>query len=97
LSEDFVFLLYLRTDPLLVMSDSESGLLYSLAACLTFFYGILFAGYLIDIGGVKLSLSLGSFFLFLARLTVGIAPSKVYVYISFATLIPLGMSLCNYL
>jgi predicted MFS family arabinose efflux permease len=68
-------------------------MLYSITAGLTFLYGLLISGYLIDRGGVKLSLVLGSLFLTSARFLVTFGQAKWLIYLTFMTLIPLGMSL----
>jgi predicted MFS family arabinose efflux permease len=68
-------------------------MLYSITAGLTFLYGLLISGYLIDRGGVKLSLVLGSLFLTSARFLVTFGQVKWLIYLTFMTLIPLGMSL----
>ena len=71
IAEDLVFLLYLKEE--IGLTQTESGLIYSLTACLTFVYGLLFSGYLIDKAGVRISLIIGSLCLTLARLCVSCA------------------------
>lgn len=77
ISEDFVFLLYLREEPSFGgLTEFQAGVLYSLTAALTFIYGMLFSGYLIDTAGVRCSLIAGGFLLTLARLAVAVATSQ---------------------
>ncbi len=71
-------------------------MVYSITAGLTFIYGLVISGYLIDKGGVKLSLVIGSFFLACARFLMTFATEKWVVFLTFTTLIPLGMSLCKF-
>jgi predicted MFS family arabinose efflux permease len=78
------------------MNEMECGTLYSIAAGLTFFYGLLFSGYLIDNAGVKSCLLLGSFLLSIARILMVIVKTKQDLYLIMCTLVPMGMSLCNY-
>jgi len=68
-------------------------LLYSIAAGLTFLYGFIISGYLIDRGGVKLSMVLGSLMLTGARFLLAFGKEKWIIYVVFTTLTPLGMSL----
>ena len=77
------------------MEDGETGTLYSLTAGLSFVYGLFFSGYLIDNSGVKPCLLLGSFLLAVSRLLIVIITEKLYLYIIFCSLVPLGMSLCK--
>ena len=79
------------------MDEYESGRLYSMAAGLTFLYGLFISGYLINCAGVKTSLLFGSLLLTTSRLLFTLADDKIYVYILFSTTIPLGMSLCKYI
>jgi predicted MFS family arabinose efflux permease len=77
------------------LTDLECGTLYSLAAGLTFFYGLFFSGYLIDNAGVKPCMLLGSLFLSVARFLACIIETKRDLYLIFTTIIPLGLSLCK--
>ena len=65
ISEDLVFMMLLKEE--ILLTQQEAGTVYSITAGLTFLYGLVISGYLIDKGGVKFSLVLGSFFLTCAR------------------------------
>lgn len=77
------------------MDEYECGMLYSLTAGLTFFYGLLFSGYLIDSAGVKPCLLLGSLLLGVTRCLIVVINTKFDLYLIFTTIMPLGLSLCK--
>src|SRR5690606_22860069 len=92
-SEDFTFMLFFSEE--FGMTDIECGLVYSLGAVLTFFYGLFFSGYLIDNAGVKPSLLLGSLLLTISRLSLCFITTKQDLFIIFTTIVPIGLSLCK--
>jgi dipeptide/tripeptide permease len=94
ITEDFIFFLFFQNE--FGMDQFECGIVYSLAAIMTFIYGLLFGGYIIDCGmGVKPCMLLGSLLLAIARFLPVILTSKNEVYIVMATIVPFGMSLCK--
>lgn len=86
-------MLYLRKD--MQMSEKESGVMYSVTAILTFTYGLLIGGYMIDKWGVKMTMVTGSICLAIARLGISLANRKWMTQVLFTTLFPLGLSLCK--
>jgi hypothetical protein len=65
-------------------------------AAMTFIYGLLISGYMMDCQGVKISLLLGALCFTFARILVVFTKDPVHIYLIFTTLIPLAMSLCKF-
>ena len=92
ISEDFIFMIFFTDE--FQLTDVECGTLYSMAAGLTFVYGLIFSGYMIDNAGVKNCMLLGSLLLSVARLLISTIDTKEDLYLVFSTVAPLGLSLC---
>lgn len=90
-TEDFTFMIYFHED--YNLSSYDCGILYTLVAALTFVYGLLISGWIMDNAGCKLSCILGSFFLLLSRLFIPLTSLKSHIFILGTTLYPLGLSL----
>lgn len=92
-SEDFIFILFFNKE--FQMDEVECGTVYSIAAGLTFLYGLFISGYLIDNCGVKPCLLLGSFLAAVSRFLIMIVSEKRHLKIIMFTTIPLALSLCK--
>lgn len=77
------------------LTEYECGILYSMIAGLTFIYGLVFSGYLIDSAGIKACMLLGSLLLGISRILIVIVNKKFEIYLICTTTIPLGMSMCK--
>ena len=86
-SMSYILLLYLTEE--FGMSDLEAGLCYGIMGALISIYGFL-VGFAIDNMGVKKSLSIGNVILLAARLVLALTASKIAVFFTLFTILPLG-------
>ena len=93
ISEDITFMVFFGKE--FALTEMECGQVYSMAAGLTFLYGIFFSGYLIDRAGIKACLLLGSLLLSISRVLLCVVHTQFALYLIMATVMPMGLSLCR--